>query len=667
MGNPQNKLHLYIPDDVVENAEQDAFGHLHVADAIVQSILNTAPPFIIGIFGGWGTGKSSILNLVNNELEKNEVVTVFIDAWRYSSADDLKRAFLVRIASVLAPNLLAELRARLYTTEQEKIAPRPSSSEEPLNERLVKGVKKLFNYSVRVFFAFLLSSILFLGLLAVVFALRSVLSTDPKHDFSFVEVLNSFIELAFVPFILALVGQLEPLISQEPIVVQHERIDADELFAEYFDKVVNKAVSRLICSNRRLVIFVDNLDRLSDEKMVLALEALKTYLGNTSCVFVVACDDHVVRSVVERSELVPGVDKKLGSNATKRQLGEDYLDKFFQQTFRLPAYMEVDLSDFAENEFSRTQLHSELDQRGVNIGYLVSTILPSDASSPRKVKRLLNEFIAAYEVARRRESEKGGKLRPGALTSDPEFLGKFSTIRAEFPEFYTELVARPSLLRTLTTEIRAQKDDAARESITKSGPHSKPESLLGYLRKTQHVEVSDIDPYIWISQDHLSIGLAADQAVDLRIALSDGDFGKVTEMLESADDEDEKSLLARVAMRYVGQRLRGLNQQNGTLVLCRIIDQLNPSDQAEVAQVAANLIPRFPPRGFEAPDILLVLQKAGRSDKRELVNGLLKRLEEEDLRQETFEGMLQYADVIEEAGATPLVQDWLGRRFEPEE
>ena len=47
---------IYIQDDVLRDIEQDTFGHRHIADAVIDSVLNTDPPFIIGIFGGWGTG-----------------------------------------------------------------------------------------------------------------------------------------------------------------------------------------------------------------------------------------------------------------------------------------------------------------------------------------------------------------------------------------------------------------------------------------------------------------------------------------------------------------------------------------------------------------------------------------------------------------------------------
>lgn len=115
------KLPIYIEDDVIGEMEEDTFGHRHIADAVVNSLINTSPPFIVGIFGGWGTGKSSLLKIIDSSLPKKQIVSVTIDAWRYSSSDNLQRAFLVHVARKLAPDLLDGLRRKLYTSEQETL------------------------------------------------------------------------------------------------------------------------------------------------------------------------------------------------------------------------------------------------------------------------------------------------------------------------------------------------------------------------------------------------------------------------------------------------------------------------------------------------------------------------------------------------------------------
>ncbi len=350
------KKSFYIQDDVLKKIEQDTFGHKHIAGAVVNSILSTAPPFIIGIFGGWGTGKSSLLGIIDDSLPKDKIETVTIDAWRYTSAKNLQRAFLVHVAKEKAEGLLDELRRKLYTSEQETLPSQTSELDEfkkPTSHQIGSVLKT---------FGILLS--LFLGFLFIVYgvftlSLNEINSfSDFSRFFDWIDFRDKFLDLVFIPFLLTFVNYLRMYVLQRPVTISHERIDADELFTEYFDKVVEKATHRSVGENKRLVIFVDNLDRLTDDKMVEALESLKTYINNENCIFVVACDDSVVRAVINKSNRIPRINDNNDDDDDVQdyRAGEHYLDKFFQQTFRLPEHMGINLHDFAEKNFEKTIL-----------------------------------------------------------------------------------------------------------------------------------------------------------------------------------------------------------------------------------------------------------------------------------------------------------------------
>ena len=63
------------------------------SDALVKMIKNSHPNFTIGIFGEWGTGKTTLMKLIenklhdgyNNERENSNIVTVWFDAWKYEN------------------------------------------------------------------------------------------------------------------------------------------------------------------------------------------------------------------------------------------------------------------------------------------------------------------------------------------------------------------------------------------------------------------------------------------------------------------------------------------------------------------------------------------------------------------------------------------------------
>ena len=54
--------------------------------------LGTDGPFTIGVFGDWGTGKTSLMRLIQRKLddyEEEEVITVWFEAWRYAREEHL--------------------------------------------------------------------------------------------------------------------------------------------------------------------------------------------------------------------------------------------------------------------------------------------------------------------------------------------------------------------------------------------------------------------------------------------------------------------------------------------------------------------------------------------------------------------------------------------------
>ncbi|MCE5305869.1 KAP family NTPase, partial [bacterium] len=655
---------IYVQDDVLINLEQDNFGHSHIAEAVVDSITNTKPPFIIGIFGGWGTGKSSLLEIIKSSLPTGKTEAVTIDAWRYTSTDNLRRAFLIHVAKELAPKYLDELRTRLYTSEQDTLSTPQTNFSVKKSPSILDRSWSFLKTILRIGGIFLILSILFLALLIIIFSIMNIIKTPGITFNAFFGVfdwqalLSKYLDLAFIPLLLSLVEFFRLNIIQPPVTIMQERLDAEELFSECFEKVVTEVTTK----KKRLVIFIDNLDRLADEKMVEALESLKTYISNENCIFVVACDDNVVRSVINSS---PRIYQNKGNPRIDGKAGEHYLDKFFQQTFRLPEYMDINLQDFAIANFKTTKLYETLVANKADIRNLISIILPTDVSSPRKVKKLLNEFIALYEIARRRENEVGGQLRPGLLTGNIEFLGKFSTIRTEYPEFYKSLISDTSLL-VIITEKSALSQTIVKEILPEEFKEINLESLLAYLQKTQSVMVEDIEPYIWLSQDILSLGLKREHYTQLRTSLSNGNIEQLRILLTNNEVERKyKILLIQVASRLVESRLIGIEQQNGIKVLSQLLPDCEEEIRHEIANVIVRIIPLLSIQAFSPNELFNVVRWAESSSvfgqKRKIISKIIERLSVPENRQTTITAIFQNADIVKVNKLTIEVQEWLNK------
>jgi predicted KAP-like P-loop ATPase len=87
--------------DSASLCDSDAFAHADVAKVLVGAIQEAPSPFTIGLFGGWGTGKSTVLESVAARLAAVESTAyVAFDVWKYEG-DSLRRQFIREVARQL--------------------------------------------------------------------------------------------------------------------------------------------------------------------------------------------------------------------------------------------------------------------------------------------------------------------------------------------------------------------------------------------------------------------------------------------------------------------------------------------------------------------------------------------------------------------------------------
>src|SRR6476661_5246143 len=80
-------------------------GFPEYAEALADAIRGGEPPqFTIGLYGAWGSGKSSLLEALAESLDRpsSGVMPVLFDAWRYERADYIVVPLLHRICAKAA-------------------------------------------------------------------------------------------------------------------------------------------------------------------------------------------------------------------------------------------------------------------------------------------------------------------------------------------------------------------------------------------------------------------------------------------------------------------------------------------------------------------------------------------------------------------------------------
>jgi uncharacterized protein YjbI with pentapeptide repeats len=308
---------------------QDYLGYQEYAVALKEVAINCETPATIGIHGRWGTGKTSLMRIIEQLLqqyEKQNVRTVWFNPWMYQFDE-----------SPMVP-LLHEIRNLEFITG-EKI----KRKGKQLIEKLIGSI---------TFETALKASITGAALTGVVppflAPLFSALTQKKKEDEDPTLSIDSSLKLA-----------------SDVSDKYFESKTPTQFFVDNFEK----AIATVVGEKGRLVVFIDDLDRCMPEQLIKVLESLKLFLNARNCVYFVAIDRDIVAKSISH----------LYKN--KEISGADYLEKIIQLPFDIPPIRGVKLEDYIKSLTKDKMLDKYLP-------ILVEGII----RNPRQVKRFINTF-----------------------------------------------------------------------------------------------------------------------------------------------------------------------------------------------------------------------------------------------------------------------------------
>jgi KAP family P-loop domain. len=161
-----------------------------------------------------------------------------------------------------------------------------------------------------------------------------------------------------------------------------KKISSLKEFKTEFQKLVDKKTDfdGLNSRKRRVIIFIDDLDRLVPAKAVELLEVLKLFLDCEGCVFILAIDSNVI---------IKGIKDKYGEDIAKDK-GKAFFDKIIQVPFTVPL-KQYDMKKFIQSALvNDISIFNSLDSKELLI--IEKLILNSLGNNPRGIKRLFNHY-----------------------------------------------------------------------------------------------------------------------------------------------------------------------------------------------------------------------------------------------------------------------------------
>ena len=93
---------LIITDDITKHPILDFDRY---TNAIVKIIKKSYPKFTIGLFGDWGTGKTTLMNCISAELQHdNNSIPVHFETWRYEREEQFALIPLLKTIAFALPD-----------------------------------------------------------------------------------------------------------------------------------------------------------------------------------------------------------------------------------------------------------------------------------------------------------------------------------------------------------------------------------------------------------------------------------------------------------------------------------------------------------------------------------------------------------------------------------
>ena len=424
---------MFSSNKAIETEKDDFLGRKGFSHHLGKSLLNwkEEDSLVIAVYGEWGSGKSSVINLAIEFIEKtdeNDKPTIIeFNPWRFSEQDNLSEHFFNEIAK--------ELEIRQESKDDERIAEKLKIYANLLSLTPDKG---LFNNTFS-------KTILGLGLLGIS-ASQIIQWLNIPYDwikyilfiggfsFIFIEIFNNYL-IKFIDFF--------------------------ETKADYNKKSVLEAKKEikdeLIKRQKKLIVVIDDIDRLNQSEIKQIFRLIQVNADFPHTIYLLAFD----RNTIEKN-----LEEQVGIS------GKDYLKKIVQVDFDIPFVKKTKISAFLFKELNRvldTLPESAQKFFGQNDPYWANVYnsgFEDFFKNIRDVKRFASSL--EFNILQMYQCK--------VMEVNPIDFIAIEAIRVFIPDFYVFMKSRNSLF-TSTEGETVLKDNNPRKAEIEEALNKLPEDM----------------------------------------------------------------------------------------------------------------------------------------------------------------------------------------------
>lgn len=454
--------------------------YAHAICEILADLTTDKTGMTVGIFGDWGSGKSTMLAMVAERLkgaEKpgKEYLIIKFDAWRYGKQEEIWVAFLRTILKQIE-NELGPLRTWWVNLNRWGVR---------LDGR--KIIAKTISFVIRLLIAALL---IFLSIRIIDVVLLQLQEGAFTQQIDWLEgalrvaSAAAVIWLIFASFVRGIGRAIKLIFSTKldvPTEILRPPLDNQQLFVvdQFRDDLTR--IIKIIGKVRPIVVLVDDLDRAPIDQIVPVLEAIKHFefqpdnvghVKRAPIAFVLAADRRTIeRAIASHYEKIWS---RLGEPGIREHYAREYLEKIVQFFFEIPPLSPLQLNKLFGEESSSQQGALSWARREAR-----QVFTQGPKQKPREVIGAYNTFQSVWRILQKRGLNN---------TTSPQLLAALVLTHYIWPEIFEQIVRYPELFFDLhavaTTEPNRVCTRTEIEEILSMGcPSSDPGAMVESIRR----------------------------------------------------------------------------------------------------------------------------------------------------------------------------------------
>lgn len=518
----------FIKDVAIDSIDKDVFNHKDIAENIVNVIETEETPFNLAIIGKWGIGKSSVIEIVKGKLKDPKKYKFHeINAWKYEK-EALRRALTKQLFISLDRNeqtkAVEDLKQKSSTTMKEK--------EE--QNSLLNQLKDMFIETIRILTkAFIILAFIVL-VLSILIGIYSFFKQE-GYVSTWTYVMNKLLSVTTVVSVLIAIFEKYIEINfktgNKITTINNPIRDVDQyedLLKEHLKKIKYKEI-----------VVIDDLDRLSPEKIVEALDAIKAFTELKNIIFIVPFDDDILRKAL--------VDNKIKLNESYVVEGELFLDKLFQFKIYMPPLPEYDLKQYSEVIIAE-EAPGILEICKNNYKDIMNILIYPDVKTPRQVKKIINTFMNNILILENRKDKVIDKMQVESYECKM-MVAKISVLQSDFNDFYKLLIEDFNLIEDfLQIYNEVDKTQNIKENLKSffdatGNLNKKWLSLANFLSYTSNIKVDNIETYIYLTQSKIGKRIGDKKYTEIKTALKSGNKKYLKEALANDEEYDKVKIV----------------------------------------------------------------------------------------------------------------------------